>query len=228
MDLLIPLALAALLIFFLFNSRRKQKARAEQIKTGLVPGATVMTTFGVFGTVLSIDEETNQVTIESGPGTVLRVHRQAIGQIDSGEAAAGPIDAPAADDAGSTAAGAGAAGSVATGEAAESGSEKPAITDAELDAMNARKRENGEDDAESVDSTDVDSLTDADAAAGDSKVSDLDAADDKDSTIADTDVDSSDLVAESDAPETDSVDADAADTDIADSDSADTDTDKKN
>ena len=96
MDLLIPLALAALLIFFLFNSRRKQKARAEQIKSGLMPGATVMTTFGVFGTVLSIDEENNQVTIESGPGTVLRVHRQAIGQVENPEAAAS-VDAPVAD-----------------------------------------------------------------------------------------------------------------------------------
>lgn len=125
MDLLIPLALAALLIFFLFNSRRKQKARAEQIKSGLVPGATVMTTFGVFGTVLSIDEENNQVTIESGPGTVLRVHRQAIGQIENNQAAA-PFDAP---DAAAPAA-----------DADVDADEKPAITDAELDAMNERKR----------------------------------------------------------------------------------------
>ncbi|GGC27524.1 hypothetical protein GCM10010974_07720 [Brevibacterium sediminis] len=125
MDLLIPLALAALLIFFLFNSRRKQKARAEQIKSGLVPGATVMTTFGVFGTVLSIDEENNQVTIESGPGTVLRVHRQAIGQIENNQAAA-PVDAP---DAAAPAA-----------DADVDADEKPAITDAELDAMNERKR----------------------------------------------------------------------------------------
>lgn len=126
MDLLIPLALAALLIFFLFNSRRKQKARAEQIKSGLVPGATVMTTFGVFGTVLSIDEENNQVTIESGPGTVLRVHRQAIGQIENNQAAA-PVDAP------------GAAVPAADADA-DAADEKPAITDAELDAMNERKR----------------------------------------------------------------------------------------
>lgn len=125
MDLLIPLALAALLIFFLFNSRRKQKARAEQIKSGLVPGATVMTTFGVFGTVLSIDEENNQVTIESGPGTVLRVHRQAIGQIENNQAA-DPLDAPGAE--------------VPAADADVDADEKPAITDAELDAMNERKR----------------------------------------------------------------------------------------
>ncbi|MCF2571528.1 preprotein translocase subunit YajC [Brevibacterium sp. UCMA 11754] len=123
---MIPLALAALLIFFLFNSRRKQKARAEQIKTGLVPGATVMTTFGVFGTVLSIDDENNQVTIESSPGTVLRVHRQAIGQINNPETEG-------------AAAGGAVAGSADVADDAE-GTDTPAITDAELDAMNERKR----------------------------------------------------------------------------------------
>jgi preprotein translocase subunit YajC len=147
-DLLIPLALAALLIFFLFNSRRKQKARAEQIKSGLVPGATVMTTFGVFGTVLSIDEENNQVTIESGPGTVLRVHRQAIGQIDNPEAATA-VDAPAAD-----APAADASAADAEGAGAETDGEKPAITDAELDAMNARKRAEKDSDVD-PESTDV-------------------------------------------------------------------------
>ncbi|MGN6034813.1 preprotein translocase subunit YajC [Brevibacterium casei] len=142
MDLLIPLALAALLIFFLFNSRRKQKARAEQIKAGLVPGAKVMTTFGVFGTVLSINDEDNQVTIESGPGTILKVHRQAIGQIENPETDVAPI----ADDA-----------------------ESPAITDAELDAMNERKRAegNGDVDAAKADETaqadDIDAIAKADA-----------------------------------------------------------------
>lgn len=153
MDLLIPLALAALLIFFLFNSRRKQKARAEQIKTGLVPGATVMTTFGVFGTVLSIDDENNQVTLESGPGTVLRVHRQAIGQINNPEA-----EGAAADGA--------VAGSADVSDSPES-TDAPAITDAELDAMNERKRAEGatgeaELPADDVVDSDAEPTTDAD------------------------------------------------------------------
>ena len=180
-DLLIPLALAALLIFFLFNSRRKQKARAEQIKSGLVPGATVMTTFGVFGTVLSIDEENNQVTIESGPGTVLRVHRQAIGQIENNQAAA-PVDAPAADTP---------AADADVDAAADD--EKPAITDAELDAMNERKRaekDTADDEAaedisteeSAAETEDVDAEaaeTDADSAAADDASTD--------STDSDTD-----------------------------------------
>lgn len=180
-SLLIPLALAALLIFFLFNSRRKQKARAEQIKSGLVPGATVMTTFGVFGTVLSIDEENNQVTIESGPGTVLRVHRQAIGQIENNQAAA-PVDAPADDTP---------AADADVDAAADD--EKPAITDAELDAMNERKRaekDTADDEAaedisteeSAAETEDVDAEaaeTDADSAAADDASTD--------STDSDTD-----------------------------------------
>ena len=166
MDLLIPLALAALLIFFLFNSRRKQKARAEQIKTGLVPGATVMTTFGVFGTVLSIDDENNQVTLESGPGTVLRVHRQAIGQINNPETEG-------------AAAGGAVAGSADVAEDAES-TDTPAITDAELDAMNERKRaENTDKDADLP----ADDVVDSDT--GLNMDADQPKADDADSVIGD-------------------------------------------
>ncbi|MCF2587976.1 preprotein translocase subunit YajC [Brevibacterium sp. UCMA 11752] len=163
---MIPLALAALLIFFLFNSRRKQKARAEQIKTGLVPGATVMTTFGVFGTVLSIDDENNQVTLESGPGTVLRVHRQAIGQINNPETEG-------------AATGGAVAGSADVAEDAES-TDTPAITDAELDAMNERKRaENTDKDADLP----ADDVVDSDT--GLNMDADQPKADDADSVIGD-------------------------------------------
>ena len=184
MDLLIPLALAALLIFFLFNSRRKQKARAEEIKSGLVPGAKVMTTFGVFGTVLSIDEENNQVTIESGPGTVLRVHRQAIGQVESNQAAES-VDAPGA-----------AAPAADADNDADADDEKPAITDAELDAMNERKRAEtdtpddaaedviSDDSAEKAEDVDAESSAETDA---DSADADVDSTDSTDSSDSDTD-----------------------------------------
>ncbi len=90
-------ALGALLIFMMFNSRKKQRAQQEKLATGLVPGARVMTSFGVFGTVLDTDLENNKVTIEAGPGTVLTVHRQAIGTIEAPAAAAGDesVDLPA-------------------------------------------------------------------------------------------------------------------------------------
>lgn len=132
-NLLIMLALGALLIFMMVSSRRKQKARQEQISRGLVPGARVMTGAGIFGTVVSVDEDTNQVTIESGPGTQLIVHRQAIGQIEVDEANApaepstnqGPIQRDDADE-------------------TPLKNSEPSITDAELDAHNEAKRAKGD------------------------------------------------------------------------------------
>lgn len=133
-NLLIMLALGALLIFMMVSSRRKQKARQEQISRGLVPGARVMTGAGIFGTVVSVDEDTNQVTIESGPGTQLIVHRQAIGQIEVDEPAA-PAE-PSSDQ-----------GPIQRDDADETPlkNSEPSITDAELDAHNEAKRTKGDD-----------------------------------------------------------------------------------
>src|SRR5690625_5138806 len=82
MEMILILGFGALLIFFMMNSRKKQRQQQEKLSSGLVIGARVMTTFGVFGTVVDVVEEENKVTIESGPGTILTVHRQAIGTIE--------------------------------------------------------------------------------------------------------------------------------------------------
>ena len=82
MEMILILGFGALLIFFMMNSRKKQRQQQEKLSTGLVPGARVMTSFGVFGTVVEVLPEENKVVIESGPGTVLTVHRQAIGTIE--------------------------------------------------------------------------------------------------------------------------------------------------
>lgn len=91
---IIMLAVLAVLIFFMFRNSRKRQQDARELQTKVVPGAKVMTNFGVFGTILSIDEEDNQVELESTPGTVLTVHRQTIARvIDAAEA---PADSTAA------------------------------------------------------------------------------------------------------------------------------------
>ena len=93
MEMILILGFGALLIFFMMNSRKKQRQQQEKLSTGLVPGARVMTTFGVFGTVVDVLPGENKVTIESNPGTLLTVHRQAIGQIEA------PVsDVPLDDD----------------------------------------------------------------------------------------------------------------------------------
>ncbi|MFC9919137.1 preprotein translocase subunit YajC [Agromyces binzhouensis] len=86
---LIMLAVLAVLIFFMFRNSRKRQAEARELQSKVAPGATVMTNFGVFGTILSIDEEENRVELESSPGTVLTVHRQTIARVVE------PVDAPA-------------------------------------------------------------------------------------------------------------------------------------
>lgn len=97
MEMILILGFGALLIFFMMNSRKKQRQQQEKLSTGLVPGARVMTSFGVFGTVVEVMPEENKVVIESGPGTVLTVHRQAIGQIEQPVA-----DTPLDDELGGT------------------------------------------------------------------------------------------------------------------------------
>ncbi|HHW50565.1 MAG TPA: preprotein translocase subunit YajC, partial [Pseudoclavibacter sp.] len=44
-------------------------------------GTTVMTNFGLYGTIVAVDDDENTVDIESTPGTVVRVHRQTIARV---------------------------------------------------------------------------------------------------------------------------------------------------
>ena len=78
---IIMLAVLAVLIFFMFRNSRKRQADARELQSKVVPGAKVMTNFGVFGTILSIDEDENQVLLETSPGTVLTVHRQTVARV---------------------------------------------------------------------------------------------------------------------------------------------------
>ncbi|MCK8610869.1 preprotein translocase subunit YajC [Agromyces sp. C10] len=90
---IIMLAVLAVLIFFMFRNSRKRQQEMRDLQSKVVPGAQVMTNFGVFGTILSIDEDENKVELEAGPGTVLTVHRQTIARV---------VDAVEAPVAGST------------------------------------------------------------------------------------------------------------------------------
>ena len=97
----------AALIFFMFRSSRKRQKQQSELQKQVVPGATVMTNFGVFGTIVSIDEETNKVELETSPGHILTVHRQTIGRVEttpdtveesSTDAASSEPELPSADE----------------------------------------------------------------------------------------------------------------------------------
>jgi preprotein translocase subunit YajC len=85
------LAVLAVLVFFMFRNNKKRKADAEALKAQIVPGVEVMTNFGLFGTLLSIDEPSNVAEIETSPGNVVRVHRQTVAKVVT------PADAVAGD-----------------------------------------------------------------------------------------------------------------------------------
>jgi preprotein translocase subunit YajC len=75
------LAVLAVLVFFMFRNSRKTKAKQEELKSKIVPGAEIMTNFGLFGTLVSVDEISNVAEIEVSPGQIVRVHRQTLAKV---------------------------------------------------------------------------------------------------------------------------------------------------
>ncbi|PZF59700.1 preprotein translocase subunit YajC [Curtobacterium sp. MCSS17_008] len=66
---------------FMFYSSRKRKKQQEQLQTKMVPGARVMLSFGLYGTLLSVDDEKVTADVEIAPGTVVTVHRQTLSRV---------------------------------------------------------------------------------------------------------------------------------------------------
>lgn len=82
MDINIILPIAAVLIigFMIFSGRRNRKRQAD-LRSAIVPGVEVMTNFGLFGKLISVNEATNVAEVETTPGTIVRVHRQTLSKV---------------------------------------------------------------------------------------------------------------------------------------------------
>lgn len=93
--MIVLLLMVVLMVVFMFRNRKKMAAQQEQRKTQMVPGAQVMTTAGIFGSVVSIDAEDNKVVLEVAPGQTMTFHTQAIANVVSSPAAEVPADSPA-------------------------------------------------------------------------------------------------------------------------------------
>lgn len=92
-SLLLPLALAFLL-FTMFRRQRKSQQQVKEMRTQMEPGTEVMTQFGLYGTIVSIDQENNKAVLELSPGTFATVHTQALSKVVLQDTAA----ADSADD----------------------------------------------------------------------------------------------------------------------------------
>ena len=80
------LAILAVLIFFMFRNSRKRKAQQEELRTQIVPGAEVMTNFGLYGKLISLDDTSKVAELEVAPGSIVRVHSQTIAKVVTDEA----------------------------------------------------------------------------------------------------------------------------------------------
>ncbi len=97
---IVMLAVLALLIFFMFRNSKKRKEEMAKLQDKMVPGAEIMTNFGLFGTLVSVDEENNVAVIETSPGVSVRVHRQTLARVvedDEALDARAEVDADAAE-----------------------------------------------------------------------------------------------------------------------------------
>jgi preprotein translocase subunit YajC len=78
---IVMLVVLAGLVFFMFRNSRKRQRDAAALRDKIVPGADVMTNFGLYGKLLSIDEDENIALVETTPGTILKLHRQTIARV---------------------------------------------------------------------------------------------------------------------------------------------------
>ena|SRR5664279_4006851 len=76
---LVFLLLAAGFLYLMFSRSRRQQRTAQQMQAGVAPGTKIVTTAGLYATVVEIDGQT--VTLETAPGQHSRWDRRAIARI---------------------------------------------------------------------------------------------------------------------------------------------------
>ncbi|MEO5313070.1 preprotein translocase subunit YajC [Pseudarthrobacter sp. CC12] len=68
-------------IFMMFRRNKKTQQQQAELQSKFGPGVEVMTSFGLFGRIVDIDDADNKVTLELSPGNLATVHRQAVTKV---------------------------------------------------------------------------------------------------------------------------------------------------
>lgn len=93
--LIFPLLLVAM-VGFLFYTQRKRKAQGQQMQSTLKVGSSIMTTAGLFATVVSVEDD--GVILEVAPGVHSKYARAAISRVLDAPEGAEPLDDYGDDD----------------------------------------------------------------------------------------------------------------------------------
>lgn len=99
--MLIMLAAFALLIFMMMRGKKKAAKAQEEIRSNLAVGAEVMTQFGLYGTIASIDTDENKIVLEVSPGSFVTVHSQVVAKVVASDEAVAEAPVVIPDDASS-------------------------------------------------------------------------------------------------------------------------------
>jgi preprotein translocase subunit YajC len=78
--LALPLLMLVGFYFLLIRPQRNKQRAQQAMLSALEVGDEVMTSGGIFGTVIDIDEDEGVVTVEIAPGTQVKMLRQGISQ----------------------------------------------------------------------------------------------------------------------------------------------------
>ncbi|WP_235778588.1 preprotein translocase subunit YajC [Sinomonas notoginsengisoli] len=113
------LAVFAFFIFTMFRRNRKTQQQQTEMQSKFAPGVEVMTSFGLYGRIVAINDAENKVVLELSPGNQATVHRQAVTKVvePTAPAADTPADAGFAPGEGITGAGSAPSSGVTLGKA---------------------------------------------------------------------------------------------------------------
>jgi preprotein translocase subunit YajC len=87
--LIFPLLLVAM-VGFLFLTQRKRKTQGQQMQSALKVGSSIMTTAGLFATVIAVEDD--GVVLEVAPGVHCKYARAAISRVLDAPEGAEPLD----------------------------------------------------------------------------------------------------------------------------------------
>ncbi|SNC77160.1 preprotein translocase subunit YajC [Hymenobacter gelipurpurascens] len=88
-SLLFPVAIAAVVYFFMIRPQQKRAAEAKKFRAAIAKGSNVVTIGGLHGKVLEVNEET--IIVEVDKGVRLKFDRSAIAREVAGKNTAAPV-----------------------------------------------------------------------------------------------------------------------------------------